>query len=484
MKKLIGKVKDVFIVEGGVLKPKDFWCYGLGGLGQNIVYYLMTGYLMLFYTDVLKIDVKAVGIMFAISKIWDAINDPMMGALADKNRSKYGKMRPFLFISPIPIIIITILLFCAPNLSDTGKIVYMYITYILWGMIYTVGDVPFWSMSALMSPHPQERTNLITITNYFISIGAALPTIVFSAAFSLKKSGFAPAIFGTDKNLYFYTALFLSVLGGGLFLLAGLGTKEVVPQNKKTPSFAESIKYLFKNKYLMLILIANLLAFPKAVGGALQIYAAKYIFGGEQVAFLLSIPAAIGGVISMAITPFMMKKFGAIKTYLYANIYSLIPMGILYFIGLEFVDKGSVNGLEMGIILFFLFLNSLSGGIIGIIPPIMIADSIDWMEYKTYQRNEGVAFSIKTFMTKVTSALQSLLTTVALLAVHYVKPPEGVDFVAQSTSTIRGLWAWYTIIPVALSLLSIVPLLFYDLKGEKLETVHRELKKRREEISD
>ena len=183
----------------------------------------------------------------------------------------------------------------------------------------------------------------------------------------------------------------------------------------------------------------------------------------------------------MAITPFMMKKFGAIKTYLIANIYSLIPMGILYFIGLEFVDKGSVNSVEMAIILIFLFLNSLSGGMIGIIPPILIGDSIEWMEYKTYQRNEGVAFSIKTFMTKVTSALQSLLTTAALLAVHYVKPPEGVDFVKQSAETIRGLWAWYTIIPVLLSLLSLIPLVFYDLKGEKLDMVHSELQKRREE---
>ncbi len=484
MKKLIGKIKDVFIVENGVLKPKDFICYGLGGLGQNIIYYLMSGYLLIFYTDVLKIPTAAVGTMFLIAKIWDAINDPIMGALADKNRSKWGKMRPFLFVSPIPIAIITIMLFYCPDLSVGGKTVYMYCTYILWGMIYTVGDIPYWSMSALMSPHPQERTNLITITNYFISIGSALPSIIFSAFFALrdhyKATGVQSALIGTDRELYFCAALVMSVVGGGLFLLAGIGTREVVPQKKEAPKFSESIKYLVKNKYLMLILLCNLLAFPKSISGLMQIYVAKYIFGSESWAFILGVPAAVGGILSMALAPFFMKKFGAIKTYLIANIYSLIPMGLLYFIGLPFIANG-LGTVQQAVILVFLFLNSLSTGIIGIIPPILIADSIDWMEYKTYQRNEGVAFSIKTFMAKATSALQTKATTIALGMIHYIQPPAGTDFVVQSAETIKGLWAWYTIIPVALSLLSIIPLLFYDLKGEKLDEVHDELERRHTE---
>lgn len=479
MKKLWGKVRSVFVVEGGCLTVKDFLCYGFGGLGQNIIYNLMSGYLLIFYTDVFKIPASAVGTMFLIAKIWDAVNDPIMGTFADKTRTRWGKMRPYLFISPIPIALITILLFICPDISTQGKTVYMYVTYILWGMIYTVGDVPFWSMSAVMTPNPQERTNLLTITNYFISIGSAIPAIVISLLFNLKKKNIMPAVTGSEKSLYFWAALVMSIVGGALFLLAGTGTREVVPQNKETPTFKQSMKYLFTNKYLMLILLCNLLAFPKSIGGMLQIYVAKYILGSQDLVFVLGIPAAVGGMISMIFAPFFMKKFGAIKTYLIANIYSLIPMGILYFIGLTFVGKGEVGGAGLGIILVFIFLNSLSGGIIGIIPPILIADSIDWMEYKTGQRNEGVSFSIRTFMAKATSALQTKVSTIALVAVHYIQPPKGVDYVAQSAATVKGLWAWYTIIPVALSLISIIPLLFYDLKGKKLDTVHEELASRR-----
>lgn len=481
MKKLWGKIKDVFVVEGGVLKVKDFVCYGFGGFGQNMIYNLMSGYLLIFYTDVLKVPAAAVGTMFLIAKIWDAINDPLMGSFADKTRTKWGKMRPYLFVSPIPIAIITILLFYCPDLSVQGRTIYMYVTYILWGMIYTVGDVPFWSMSAVMTPHPQERTNLLTISNYFISVGSALPAILISLLFNMQSKKILPSVTGSEKNLYFFAAILISVIGAALFSLAGTGTKEVVPQNDETPTLKESLKYLFTNKYLMIVLICNLLAFPKSISGLMQIYVAKYILGSQDLVFILGVPAAIGGTLSMIFAPFFMKKFGAIKTYLIANVYSLIPMGILYFVGLGFVNNGEVSTLQLGIILVFIFLNSLSGGIIGIIPPIMIGDSIDWMEYKTGQRNEGVAFSIRTFMAKATSAFQTKVLTLALVAMHYVQPPQGTDFVAQSASTINGMWAWYTIIPIALSLFSIIPLFFYDLKGKKLDMVHDELARRREE---
>jgi Na+/melibiose symporter-like transporter len=300
----------------------------------------------------------------------------------------------------------------------------------------------------------------------------------------MQKKHMWTTVTGNEKSLYFWAALIMSLVGGGLFLLAGIGTKEVVPQNDEIPTFKESMKYLFTNKYLMLVLLCNLLAFPKSIGGMLQIYVAKYILGSQDMVLILGIPAAVGSMISMIFAPFFMKKFGAIKTYLIANIYSLIPMGVLYFIGLTFVGKGSVSSVGLTIILIFIFLNSLSNGIIGIIPPILIADSIDWMEYKTGQRNEGVSFSIRTFIAKATSAFQTKVSTIALVAIHYIQPPKGVDYVSQSASTIKGLWAWYTVLPVVLSLLSIVPLLFYDLKGEKLDKVHDGLAARRKSNED
>jgi sugar (glycoside-pentoside-hexuronide) transporter len=481
MSKLKEKVRDVFVIEDGYLKVKDFLAYGFGGLGQNIVNSLVGGYLLIFYTDVLKVPAAAVGTMFLIAKVWDAINDPIMGTFVDKTRTKWGKMRPYLFTAPIPIAIITIFLFYCPDLSTKGRIVYMYVTYILWGMIYTVGDVPYSGMSAVMTPHPQERANLMTVNNVFTSVGSSIPMILISLLFMLQKKGLFVSVTGSEKNLYFFAGLIMSLIGGALFLFAGFGTREVVPQSDETPSFKENIKYLVTNKYLMLLILSSLLAFPKAIGGVLSIYVAKYVLGSQDLVFVLSIPVAVGSTISMVFIPFLMKKFGAIKTYLYCTLFSFIPMPILYFIGLTFIGKGSVTTLQLIIILIFIAIGSLPNPITTVITSILIADSIDWMECKTGQRNEGISFSIRTFMGKASSALQSKVAAIALIAIHYIQPPKGVDYVAQNVSTIKGLWAWYTILPVVLGLLSVVPLFFYDLKGDKLDTVHDTLRKRREE---
>lgn len=480
MNKLKAKFRDVFVIEDGCLKTKDFLCYGFGGLGQNIIFSLTSSYLLIFYTDILKVPAAAVGTMFLVAKIWDAVNDPMMGTFVDRTRTKWGKMRPYLFVSPVPIALITIFLFYCPNLSTSGKIIYMYITYILWGMVYTVGDVPYSGMSAVMTPHPQERANLMTVNNVFTSCGQAIPTLLISVFFAMSKKGVLTSVTGSEKNIYFYAALIMSIVGGGLFMLAGTGTREVVPQSDETPTFKENMAYLFKNKYLMLLILSNILAFPKAIGSMLNIYVAKYILGSQDLVFALSIAVGVGSTVSMVFIPFLMRKFGAIKTYLYTTIFSFIPMPILYFVGISFVGNGSVSTFQLIIILIFLAIGSMPNPIFTVITSILIADSIDWMEYKTGQRNEGVSFSIRTFMLKACSALQSKASAVALVLVHYVQPPKGVDYVAQSVSTIKGLWLWYTILPVALGLLSVVPLFFYDLKDEKLDKVHAELRRRRE----
>lgn len=472
---LKGKINDLCTTEGGYLSTRDYMSYGFAGLGQNMVYGIMNSYLMIFYTDVFLIPSTAVGTMFLIAKLWDAINDPIMGTFVDKTRSKYGKMRPYLLYTPVPIALITIMLFIAPDLSSGGKMIYMYVTYILWGMIYTVCDVPYWSLSSVLTPNIGERTKLVSFTRFLTGIGMGAPVVVVSGLMYLKNHNKAYAVAGSNAKVYLVTAIIMSVVGCSLLSLGFFGTKERVQQNEKAPTLKENLGFLVKNKNLMMILLCNLLAFPKAIQGTAMTYVATYLLGGGQWVIILGIPTTVAGILSYMITPWMVRKFGAIKAYIIANIYTLIPMGLLYFIG-----YGNIP-----LILVFVFLMGLAGGTIGVIPTILIADCVDYMELQTGQRSEGVSFSVQTFMAKASSALQGWVSGLLLAAFCYVAPitVNGIATEqAQSASTMKGLWAMYTIIPALGSIFCVIPLLFYDLKGKKLEDVQLALKEKREQL--
>ncbi len=244
--KLKDKLEELCTTPGGSLGLRDYVSYGFAGFGQNMVYGMMNTYLMIFYTDVFIIPSTTVGTMFLIAKLWDAINDPIMGTFVDRTRTKYGKMRPYLLYMPVPIAVITILLFIAPGFSLSGKIIYMYITYILWGMIYTVCDVPYWSLSSVMTPHVGERTNLVSFTRFMTGVGIAIPTVVVSFLMLLKDQGIATGLTGSNSKIYGFTAILMAVIGCALLSLGFFGTKERVQQNEKAPSFTESLSYLFK----------------------------------------------------------------------------------------------------------------------------------------------------------------------------------------------------------------------------------------------
>lgn len=472
-------VQHYFHTQGGVLEPKTYWNYGLSGLGQNLIYGLMSGYLMYFYTDVFLIPSGVVGTMFLIAKLWDAVNDPLMGSFVDKTRSKWGKMRPYLLFTPIPLAISTILLFLAPDFSLTGKIIYMYITYIAWGMIYTVCDVPYWSMSSVLTPHLTERTNLVSFTRALTGIGLGLPVVLISLLSLLQKQGVASNLIGSNKKMYLCVAVLLSVAGASLLSRGFFGTKEVVPQRAQAPSFKESMAALLKNKPLMLLLLSNLLQFPRLIQAGATIYVATYILGGGEWVIILGIPGTIAGLLAFLLVPPLVKKFGGIKTFLLSNTVWILPTGLMFLIRPEHLKQP----LHIVIMFVLLFVASFAGGVIGILPTLLIADCVDYMEWKTGQRNEGVSFSTQTFMAKAQSALQSFAIGLLLVVVHFVPPVLNAagDTVqqVQATSTLEGIWAMFTIVPAAGYILCIVPLFFYDLKGKKLAQIQAELEKRR-----
>lgn len=435
---------------------------------------------MFFYTDVFVIPTATVGTMFLITKIWDAINDPIMGIFVDKTRTKYGKMRPYFLFIPIPIAISTILLFTTPDLSDTGKVVYMYITYILWGMLYTVGDVPFWSMSSVLTTNQRERTNLVSFTRFMTGVGMGVPTVLISLFSILQKKNVLSSVIGTNEKMYLFVAVLMSVFGA-VFLSRGFfGTKEVVAQSEEKTTFKKSMLALFKNKPLLMILLSNILQFPRLIQTGALIYVANYIFGGNEWVLILGIPGSITGFLGFLLVPPLVKKFGTIKSFILVNAFWTIPTGLLFLIRPENV-KQPVN---LAIIFVLLFVSAFAASIIGILPTLLIAECVDFAEWKTGVRNEGIYFSTQTFMAKAQSALQSYSIGLLLVAFSFIQPKADAAGVmvqqVQSASTINGIWAMYTIIPAVSYILCIIPLFFYEIKGKTAQKMQDELKERRE----
>ena len=254
---------------------KENLAYGFANAGQVFGYNLVAGgYLSLFFTKVFGIPEEAVATMILLLGIWDTINDPLMGSIIDKTRTRYGKLRPYLMLVPIPLSIATIMLFAGPEIladakTTTVKIVYMYISYFIWEFFYTIGDVPFWGMSTAISPSPSDRTRAISSARLISGVLGGLSTTVLVVMMDFSNKGVWSLRLSQD---FLILAIIAGTAGMALFSLAGYKTKERVVQSVKEPSVLEGFKVMFKNKPLMLIIAGNVLGTLAGLAGVFQTY--------------------------------------------------------------------------------------------------------------------------------------------------------------------------------------------------------------------
>ena len=465
---------------------KENLAYGFANAGQVFGYNLVAGgYLSLFFTKVFGIPGEAVATMILVLGIWDTINDPIMGGLIDKTRTRYGKLRPYLLFVPIPLSVTTIMLFAGPEIladakSTTVKIIYMYISYFIWEFFYTIGDVPFWGMSTAISPSPSDRTRAISSARFISGIIGGLSTTVLVVMMDLSNNGVWGITLSQDFLILAIVAAFMIL---GLFSLAGLKTRERVVQSVKEPSVIEGFKVMFKNKPLMLIILGNIIGAFAGLAGVFQTYYYSEVLNLNSAVLWINLPGTIFGFLTYLLIPKVKKRFDN-RQIVILNIVCRFIVGTIVFVaGLNFYNS---NVLVISILLMiqnfvFSFFNTINA----VIPTEMIGDTVDYMEWKTGERNEGVSFSVLTFISKLTGSISTSLGTALL-------PIIGLSFAVNSageTVAIKGdktdlyIWALYTIVPYVLGLLSLIPYLFYDLTGKKLEEIRADMKVRREELS-
>ncbi len=472
------------IKEKRYVSPKETLAYGLANSGQVFGYNLVAGgYLSLFFTKVFGIPSAAVATMILFLGIWDTFNDPLMGAVIDKTRTRYGKLRPYLLFVPLPLAVTTILLFSGPLiLADTKqtvvKIVYMYVSYFMWEFFYTIGDIPFWGLSAAISPLPADRTRCISSARFLSGIIGGLSTTFLVLLMDLSENNIIPL---SLPQVFCLMAVIAGTFGIGLFSLAGLRCKERVVQSVKEPSIIEGFAVLVKNRPLLLIVCGNIIGTLGGLAGVFQTYYFAEVININSLMLIINLPGTILGFVTYLIIPKLKKRFDNRQIIFLNGITRAVTAVAVFLIGMN--SYGNIKVVVPLLLLqnlIFSFFNTVNM----VIPTEMIGDTIDYMEWKTGERNEGVSFSVLTFIGKLTGSVSTSVATALLPFIGLSYVSDGAQQVAvKGDHTDLWIWAFYILIPHLLGLLGLIPYFWYDLTGDKLASIRADLKVRQEEIS-
>lgn len=462
---------------------KEMLIYGIANGGQTMSYTFLSSYLTYFFVNVFNIEPGAVATMIFVLGIWDTINDPIMGSIIDRTRSRYGKLRPYLFLVPIPLAIATVMLFSGPMFfagepSDSiKKIVYMYLSYVIWEMLYTIGDVPFWGLSASSSPNPLDRSKMIGSARFISSIIGGIPGLVIAPVIDIVKSGTTSI---TLPQAFAVLGLVVSVLGMGLFSMSGIFCKERILQSVDDPQLLDGFKSLIHNKPLLIIVLANVLGCLGGIWNTFQNYLYIDVLGSASLGIILGVPGAITGFLSYAVVPFLKKRMDNKQVLIFSTVFRAVLNAACFFIGLGFLHNTVVLSI---IIVVRGAIYALFNAVDMIIPTEMIGDTVDYMEWKTGKRNEGMSFSVLTFTGKFTGSMSKSFGTAALALIGYQTAVNG-QVVVQSMGTQRGIWAFFTILTGIFSLIGLLPYIFYKLDGKTMKKIRDDLAARREQLAE
>lgn len=449
---------NVSTVAGQTATKKEIFGHAVAGFGQNLIYGFWSGYTMVFFTDVFGIAASAAGLIVLFSRIWDAINDPMMGAIADRTRTRWGRYRPWFLFMALPITIFLTLNFSTPNLSGGAKVAYAAVTYILMSMAFTGVDVPYWTLPSAMSSEPNQRGSIFATSRLSTTLSSLLVSIIAVPVITAFSGN------GTAAG-YRNAALFFGCGGAALYLVGFLFIREhVEPATKQKFSLNSTLMVIVKNKPLLLTLAAFILInTANYIRSGLAIYYAANNLGSISLVPILSLVAVPGMIIGMLLTPALMRKFD--KRSLFITF--CLAGAALYFIYFLYGYQNLTG------VLVFTAIAPIPLGSLSILASTMISSTIEYMEWKTGQRNEGIISSSQTFSSKVCIAIGGGLSGLILTLSNYVPNQQ------QTVATLNVFHGTLTLAPTILLLIAIVPMLFFDLTNERYAQIVDELKQRR-----
>lgn len=454
-----------------MIKFKEKIGYGFGDMASSMFWKLFGSYLMIFYTDVFGLSATVVGTMFLVTRIWDSAFDPIVGVIADRTHSRWGKFRPYLLYLAVPFAIIGVLTFMTPDLEDMGKVIYAYFTYSLMMMVYSAINVPYASLLGVISSDPKERNILSTYRMTFAYIGSFIALLLFMPMVNYFSEGY------NAQRGWAMSVVVIALICAVLFYGCFAWTKErVKPISQQQNSLKDDLKDLLNNRPWWILLGAGVaaLVFNSIRDGA-TVYYFKYFIIEENytTASFLGISlvlsglylavgqaANIGGVILAA--P-ISNRIGKRATYMWAMAIATIFSVLFYWL-----DKENI----LMIFVFQIIISVCAGSIFPLLWS-MYADCADYSELKTGNRATGLIFSSSSMSQKFGWAIGSAITGWLLSYFGFQAN------MVQSQATLHGIKLFLSFLPAIGTVLSIIFISMYPLSEKKMEEITINLRQKR-----
>ncbi|MBN1695797.1 MFS transporter [candidate division WOR-3 bacterium] len=449
--------------------------YGFGDLASVLYWQTFMLYFTYFYTDIFVIPAAAAATLFLMSRIFDGINDPVMGMIADRTKTPWGKFRPYLLWLCVPFAVVGVLTFTVPNFGATGKIVWAYITFNLIMMLYTAINIPYTALLGVISADSNERTTVSSVK--FICAFLAGTIVSFTLLPMTKKLGG-----GNDPRGWQLTFVIYGIAAIIFFLITFKGTRErVQPPPTQKSSVKKDIQELITNGP-WLILLATTITFILfvAVRSSVTVHYFKYVIGSRELSFpffgkriydfntitsLFNGVGQIAALIGALLVSLVAKKLGKKRTFIILFITAITSTAAFYLMTAE----------QIGLIFVLQFTGSITGGPLSVLLWAMYADTADYAEWKRGRRATGLVFSASTMSQKMGWAIGAYIALMLMSQVGF-QPNQ-----AQSPESLKSLIMLFSLIPAGLGVFSLLILSFiYPLNEERVEEIGAELKRRRE----
>lgn len=442
-------------------------CYGFGDLASQFVWTFVGSYLTIFYTDVVGLAPIVASAIMLIARIWDAVNDPMMGAIAERTRSKFGRFRPYIAFGCPFLAIFSVLTFTNPfGGSSTAGILWSGIIYIVAGMLYTLVNIPYASLSGVMTEDADQRNKINTSRNIGMNLGMVIVNAA-SAGLMLKFSGKGAQV--ANQHGYMMTAIIYAIISIPLFLIVFKTSKENVQPTGEVQkiSIKDTVGNLVKNKYLMIITLIMALQMTAFMGRiAVTSFYVIYCLGSfALISVIMTIPS-IGGIIGSFFVPPFARKVGKRNVLMITMLIQAVGLLVIYFAPFDNIPMVIVGCCIFG--LFNVgFPMSLS----------MVADSVDYMEYKTGIRTDGTAYATYGLATKFGNAVGGAVGILLMGAFGYVANQQ------QTPQAMAGINAVVNLIPAILFIIAALCCLLWKMSDKDIEGIRNELKERKQQNS-
>jgi len=435
--------------------------YGLGDTASHFVWDMVGFWILIFYTDTFGISAAAAGTIMLIARFWDMLSDPLMGIIADRTRTRWGKFRPYILWMALPYSILAVLTFTTPEFGTTGKVIYAGATYLLLMTVFTAINLPYSSLGAVMTSDSYERAGLNSYRFVFAFTGQLIVTgtALYLADFFGK---------GNMAQGYQYTLVLFSVISLMLFMVTFATTRErVAPPPAQQKNLKEDIKNLFRNRPWVVLFFVGIISFVMFALQNLTIaYYFKYYIGQEHSVQLFNVIGTVALILGIPLSKPLAKRFGKRNVYVASSLLSG-----LFFILLYIPDSSNTISIYI--------LNILAKFTYAPAVPLlwtMLADTADYSEWKFRRRATGLVFSAATFAQKAGWGIGGALAGWLLAIFRFIPNAE------QTASSLNGIKLMISVFPGLLYMSCAIILYFYSIDQKTCMEMQKELEQRREQI--